>query len=142
MLTKSPTAMPLASKLALKPAADMTLLKTDLARELGSLSGTAFSLPSFSETPLFVPSPAYSPHPVDGWAPMPRQAFQVMFVDESAAMIADAGVLPSAGVAGKALANLYGAIVYEDGADMKNDLIAFYDVIGQEQPADAFYYEK
>ena len=61
---------------------------------------------------------------------------------ESAAMIADAGVLPSAGVAGKALANLYGAIVYEDGADMKNDLAAFYDVTGQAQPADAFYYEK
>lgn len=61
---------------------------------------------------------------------------------ESAAMIAEAGVLPSAGVAGKALANLGGAIMYEDGADMKTDLMAFYDVIGQEQPAEAFYYEK
>lgn len=61
---------------------------------------------------------------------------------ESAAMIAAAGVLPAEGVAFKALGNLQGAIVFEDGADMQADLTAFYAIIGQEQPSDAFYYAK
>ena len=61
---------------------------------------------------------------------------------ESAAMIAAAGILPAEGVAMKALGNLYGSIVYEDGEQMKADLTAFFDIIGQEQPDDAFYYEK
>lgn len=59
---------------------------------------------------------------------------------QSAAMIAGAGVLPSAGVASKALGNLYGAIVYADGDAMQEMLTAFYDVIGQAQPAESFYY--
>lgn len=62
--------------------------------------------------------------------------------DESAEMIAAAGILPAAGVAKKALGNLYGSIVYMDGAEMKTALQGFYSVIGVEQPADGFYYAK
>lgn len=62
--------------------------------------------------------------------------------EESANMIAAAGVLPAAGIAKKALANLDGAIVYEDGEAMKADLLAFYGIIGQELPEDTFYYAK
>lgn len=58
---------------------------------------------------------------------------------EAADMIAAAGILPAAGVAKKALANLDGSIVYEDGEQMKADLQAFYEIIGLKQPADAFY---
>lgn len=59
---------------------------------------------------------------------------------ESAQMIADAGILPAAGVAMKALANLDGSIVYEDGEQMQADLTAFYDIIHVKQPDAAFYY--
>lgn len=59
---------------------------------------------------------------------------------ESAAMIANAGILPAAGIAQKALMNLDGSIVYMDGAEMKETLCAFYAAIGMEQPADSFFY--
>ena len=61
-------------------------------------------------------------------------------LDASAEMIANAGVLPNAGVAKKALSHLYGSIVCLTGSEMKAALQGFYDVIGQQQPADAFYY--
>ena len=59
---------------------------------------------------------------------------------ESAALIAGAGILPSEGVASKALANLQGSITCLTGAEMKNALQGFYEVIGQAQPEDSFYY--
>ena len=59
---------------------------------------------------------------------------------ESAQLIADAGILPSAGVASKALGNLYGSITCLTGADMKTALTGFYQVIGQQQPDESFYY--
>ena len=63
-------------------------------------------------------------------------------LDSAAQMIVDAGVLPKLPVAKKALANLYGSIVYIDGADMKSALEGFYDAIGLKKPADSFYYAK
>ena len=63
-------------------------------------------------------------------------------LDASAQMIVDAGVLPKLPVAKKALANLYGSIVYIDGADMKAALEGFYDAIGLKKPDNSFYYEK
>lgn len=59
---------------------------------------------------------------------------------ESAAMIAAAGILPSEGIASKALGNLYGAIVCLTGSEMKAALQGFYTAIGQPQPGDSFYY--
>lgn len=59
---------------------------------------------------------------------------------ESAQLIADAGILPAAGVAAKALDHLYGSITCLRGNEMKTALQGFYDVIAQQQPADAFYY--
>lgn len=61
---------------------------------------------------------------------------------ESAQLIADAGVLPSAGVAKKALSNLDGALVYEDEEAMKTDLTAFYALIEVPCPDDGFFYAK
>lgn len=58
----------------------------------------------------------------------------------SADMIAATGILPSAGVAAKALANLQGSIVCLRGEEMKMALQGFYDVIGQPQPDNSFYY--
>lgn len=63
-------------------------------------------------------------------------------LDSAAQMIVDAGVLPKLPVAKKALANLYGSIVYIDGADIKAALEGFYDAIGLKKPADSFYYAK
>ncbi|MBE6635286.1 MAG: ABC transporter substrate-binding protein [Ruminococcaceae bacterium] len=62
--------------------------------------------------------------------------------DSAAQMIVDAGVLPKLGVAKGALGNLYGSIIYQDGAEMKASLLGFYDAIGLARPADSFYYEK
>ena len=63
--------------------------------------------------------------------------------NESAAnMIFNAEILPKATIAQRALSNLYGSIVYIDGADMKTALKSFYDVIGLAQPVDEFYYEQ
>lgn len=63
--------------------------------------------------------------------------------NESAAnMIFEAGILPKAAIAKKALGNLYGSIVYLDGEDMKSALTSFYSAIGMSAPADSFYYEK
>lgn len=62
--------------------------------------------------------------------------------DAAAQMIVDAGVLPKLPIANKALTNLYGSIVYLDGAEMKAALEGFYDAIGQAKPADAFYFSK
>ncbi len=64
-------------------------------------------------------------------------------LDSAAKMIADAKILPSEPVAKKALNNLYGSIVYIDGADMKNALLEFYAAINlRVNPGDNFYYEK
>ncbi len=62
--------------------------------------------------------------------------------DTAAQMIVDAGVLPKLGVAKGALANLYGSIVYQDGAEMKSSLCGFYDAIDLARPDESFYYEK
>lgn len=60
--------------------------------------------------------------------------------ETAAQMIADAGIIPQAPIAKKALNNLYGSIVYMDGQDMKSALVSFYDAIGQELPDESFYY--
>ncbi len=60
--------------------------------------------------------------------------------DLAAQMIVDAGILPKLPVAKSALTNLYGSIVYIDGAEMKTALEGFYTAIGYNLPADAFYY--
>ncbi len=60
--------------------------------------------------------------------------------DASAQMIVDAGILPKLPVANSALTNLYGSIVYIDGAEMKSALEGFYTAIGYALPADSFYY--
>ena len=61
--------------------------------------------------------------------------------EAAANMIATAGILPKAAIAKRALNNLYGSIVYLDGAEMKTALKSFYEVIGMAQPEDGFYYE-
>ena len=63
-------------------------------------------------------------------------------LDASAEMIANAGILPKAALAKKAMLNLFGSIVYIDGSAMKTALKGFYTVINQNQPDDKFYYEK
>lgn len=63
-------------------------------------------------------------------------------IDSSAQMIENAGILPKAAIAKKALNNLYGSIVYIDGNEMKIALKGFYNVIGCPVPDDNFYYEK
>ena len=60
----------------------------------------------------------------------------------SAALIVSAGILPKLPVAKGALNNLYGSIVYVDGAEMKLALKGFYTAIGQASPGDEFFYEK
>ena len=62
--------------------------------------------------------------------------------DSAAEMIVAAGVLPKLPVAKKALGNLYGSIVYQDGEAMKSSLVAFYNAIDCALPSDSFYYEK
>jgi anti-sigma regulatory factor (Ser/Thr protein kinase) len=59
----------------------------------------------------------------------------------AAEMIFNAGILPKAAIAKKALVNLYGSIIYMDGSDMKTALQSFYNVINLAYPADDFYYE-
>lgn len=61
--------------------------------------------------------------------------------EAAAQMIVDAGVLPQLPVAKSALTNLYGSIVYMDGADMENALKAFYAAIGLTSPSDNFFYD-
>lgn len=63
-------------------------------------------------------------------------------IDTAVSMITEAGIIPKAPIAKKALNNLYGSIVYLDGKDMKSALIAFYNAIGQELPDERFYYDK
>ena len=63
-------------------------------------------------------------------------------IEAAAEMITAAGIIPKAPLAKKALNNLYGSIVYMDGKDMKNALIAFYNAIGQDLPDESFYYIK
>ena len=60
--------------------------------------------------------------------------------ESAASMIVDAGILPKLPIAKSALNNLYGSIVYQDGAEMKTSLSAFYTAINIDQPNDAFYY--
>ena len=62
--------------------------------------------------------------------------------DAAAEMIVSAGVLPKLPVAKSALGNLYGSIVYQEGAQMKSSLIGFYNAIGCALPKDEFYYAK
>ena len=63
-------------------------------------------------------------------------------LESSAEMIFNAGILPKAAIAKKALMNLYGSIVYIDGAEMKTALEGFYKVIGLAKPDANFYYGK
>ena len=62
--------------------------------------------------------------------------------EQACNMIVSAGIVPQLPIAKSALENLYGAIVYIDGADMKSALSAFYKAIGITEPKVAFYYEK
>ncbi len=62
--------------------------------------------------------------------------------ESAAAMITEAGIIPKLPMAKKALANLYGSIVYVDGEDMKEALNAFYTAIGQALPDEGVYYVK
>ena len=62
--------------------------------------------------------------------------------EAAANMIFEAGILPKAAIAKKALNNLYGSIVYLDGAEMKSALVSFYTAIGMNLPGDEIYYEK
>ena len=59
---------------------------------------------------------------------------------QAAEMIVSAGVLPKLPIAKSALNNLNGSIVYQDGTEMKNTLVGFYDAIGLSKPGDDFYY--
>lgn len=60
--------------------------------------------------------------------------------ETAAGMIVSEGILPQLPVAKSALTHLYGSIVYQDGAEMKNTLTAFYDSIKIAQPDNSFYY--
>ena len=60
--------------------------------------------------------------------------------DSAASMIVNAGIIPKLPLAKSSLDNLYGSIVYMDSSEMKNSLVAFYDAIGIQNPADEFYY--
>ena len=60
----------------------------------------------------------------------------------AAQLIVDAGILPKLPVAKSALTNLYGSIVYIDGAEMKAALKGFYAAINITSPSDSFYYGK
>ena len=60
--------------------------------------------------------------------------------DAAAQMIVDAGILPKLPIANSALTNLYGSIVYIDGAEMKYALEGFYTAIGYALPDNSFYY--
>ena len=62
--------------------------------------------------------------------------------ESAAEMIVSNTILPKLPIAKSALTNLYGSIVYKDGAEMKQSLQSFYDAIELEQPADSFYYAK
>lgn len=59
--------------------------------------------------------------------------------ESAAGMIVSAGILPKLPVAKSALTNLYGSIVYQDGAEMRATLESFYTAIGIALPSDAFY---
>lgn len=61
---------------------------------------------------------------------------------EAVDMIVAEGIIPAKPMASKALVNLYGSIVYIDGAEMKSALIAFYNAIGQALPDESIYYAK
>ena len=63
-------------------------------------------------------------------------------LSSAAQMIVDGGVIPALPVATKSLTNLYGSIVYLDGANMKSALENFYDAIDLKKPDSSFYYEK
>ena len=60
--------------------------------------------------------------------------------DTAAQLIVDAKILPQLPIAKSALANLYGAIVYSDGNEMKETLKDFYSAIELPSPKDDFYY--
>lgn len=59
--------------------------------------------------------------------------------ETAANMIVSAGILPKLPVAKSALTNLYGAIVYQDGTEMRATLESFYNAIGITLPSDSFY---
>lgn len=60
--------------------------------------------------------------------------------EQAAALVVSAGIIPKAPIAKSALDNLYGSIVYQDGAEMKATLEGFYDAIGQEKPDERLFY--
>ena len=60
--------------------------------------------------------------------------------EQAAALIVSAGIIPKAPIAKSALDNLYGSIVYQDGAEMKATLEGFYDAIGQAKPDERLFY--
>lgn len=62
--------------------------------------------------------------------------------DAAAQWIVSAGILPKLPIATRALANLRGSLVYQEGAEMRQSLTDFYRAIGQTQPDDSFFYEK
>ena len=59
---------------------------------------------------------------------------------DSAQMIVNSGILPKLPIANSALTNLYGSIVYQDGDEMKSNLIGFFDAIEMQKPDASFYY--
>ncbi len=62
-------------------------------------------------------------------------------LDDAAALIVKHGIIGNAALAKKALVNLSASLVYRDGQEMKDTLIAFYNAIGIALPKDTFYYE-
>ncbi|MBR2343525.1 MAG: ABC transporter substrate-binding protein [Clostridia bacterium] len=66
-------------------------------------------------------------------------------INSAADYIVECGIMQAVGAAEKALTNLGDAICYVDGAEMKETLIAFYEVlglqvIGGKLPDESFYY--
>ena len=62
--------------------------------------------------------------------------------DSAADYIQKTTIIPALPIAKSALANLDGSIVYLDGSDMKNALIAFYSATNVALPDESVYYEK
>ena len=62
--------------------------------------------------------------------------------DSAADYIQKTTIIPALPIAKSALANLDGSIVYMDGANMKNAIIAFYAATNVALPDESIYYEK
>lgn len=63
-------------------------------------------------------------------------------IDSAANYVVETGVMGAAPAAKMALKNLGNAISYIDGAEMKEVLVAFYNITGITLPSDSFYYGK